>query len=194
MYWALNVELYLLSRWCFLIGGHGGRRQWAGRTGDFGGLRKNQVQIRASRREARLLLWSSGVGGTYTEAIEMGLKLGGVRTTIVASMCWRRITWGRMNSTTRVSQRGRELNSPKACWCLSRQSRPVRRVQGSQVRIVRGNGRNAFDGVPGACNVGNSTERIDDATVLELTKKGKLLLSALFRFNKISQRFSDYLV
>ncbi|GFS75825.1 uncharacterized protein TNCV_4665021 [Trichonephila clavipes] len=45
----------LLSRWCFLIGGHG-RRQWAGRTGDFGGLRKNQVQIRASRREARLLL------------------------------------------------------------------------------------------------------------------------------------------
>ncbi|GFT42887.1 hypothetical protein TNCV_3751771 [Trichonephila clavipes] len=45
----------LLSRWCFLIGGHG-RRQWAERTGDFGGLRKNQVQIRASRREARLLL------------------------------------------------------------------------------------------------------------------------------------------
>ncbi|GFU96069.1 hypothetical protein TNCV_4440311, partial [Trichonephila clavipes] len=45
----------LLSRWCFLIGGHG-RRQWAGRTGDFVGLRKNQVQIRASRREARLLL------------------------------------------------------------------------------------------------------------------------------------------
>ncbi|GFV05771.1 hypothetical protein TNCV_3144431 [Trichonephila clavipes] len=85
----------LLSRWCFLIGGHG-RRQWAGRTGDFGGLRKNQVQIRASRREARLLLvvrsrvnnLSSDLGGTYTEAIEMGLKLGGVRTTIVASMCW----------------------------------------------------------------------------------------------------------
>ncbi|GFW70574.1 hypothetical protein TNCV_1624071 [Trichonephila clavipes] len=47
-YWAL-------LRWCFLIGGHG-RRQWAGRTGDFGDLRKNQVQIRASRREARLLL------------------------------------------------------------------------------------------------------------------------------------------
>ncbi|GFW13768.1 hypothetical protein TNCV_1669841 [Trichonephila clavipes] len=45
----------LLLRSCFLIGGHG-RRQWAGRTGDFGGLRKNQVQIRASRREARLLL------------------------------------------------------------------------------------------------------------------------------------------
>ncbi|GFS86417.1 retrovirus-related Pol polyprotein from transposon 297 [Trichonephila clavipes] len=45
----------LLLRACFLIGGHG-RRQWAGRTGDFGGLRKNQVQIRASRREARLLL------------------------------------------------------------------------------------------------------------------------------------------
>ncbi|GFT95542.1 nucleic-acid-binding protein from transposon X-element [Trichonephila clavipes] len=41
----------LLLRSCFLIGGHG-RRQWAGRTGDFGGLRKNQVQIRASRREA----------------------------------------------------------------------------------------------------------------------------------------------
>ncbi|GFS48902.1 hypothetical protein TNCV_3668361 [Trichonephila clavipes] len=45
----------LLLRSCFLIGGHG-RRQWAGRTGDFGGLRKKQVQIRASRREARLLL------------------------------------------------------------------------------------------------------------------------------------------
>ncbi|GFU25258.1 hypothetical protein TNCV_1739101 [Trichonephila clavipes] len=45
----------LLSRWCFLIGGHGWR-QWAGRTVGFGGLRKNQVQIRASRREARLLL------------------------------------------------------------------------------------------------------------------------------------------
>ncbi|GFT55352.1 hypothetical protein TNCV_1078421 [Trichonephila clavipes] len=29
----------LLSRRCFLIGGHG-RRQWAGRTGDFGGLSK----------------------------------------------------------------------------------------------------------------------------------------------------------
>ncbi|GFY03781.1 hypothetical protein TNCV_4551181 [Trichonephila clavipes] len=45
----------LLSRWCFLIGGCG-RRQWAGRTVGFGGLRKNQVQVRASRREARLLL------------------------------------------------------------------------------------------------------------------------------------------
>ncbi|GFW32521.1 HTH_Tnp_Tc3_2 domain-containing protein [Trichonephila clavipes] len=45
----------LLLSSCFLIGGRG-RRQWAGRTGDFGGLRKNQVQIRASRREARLLL------------------------------------------------------------------------------------------------------------------------------------------
>ncbi|GFV84954.1 hypothetical protein TNCV_3892921 [Trichonephila clavipes] len=30
----------LLSRWCFLIGGHG-RRQWAGRTVGFGGLRKS---------------------------------------------------------------------------------------------------------------------------------------------------------
>ncbi|GFX23764.1 hypothetical protein TNCV_3597061 [Trichonephila clavipes] len=45
----------LLLRSCFLIGGHG-RRQWAGRTGAFRGLRKNQVQVRASRREARLLL------------------------------------------------------------------------------------------------------------------------------------------
>ncbi|GFS77411.1 hypothetical protein TNCV_4566421 [Trichonephila clavipes] len=53
----------LLLRWCFLIGGHG-RRQWVGRTGDFGGLRKNQVQIRASRRETRLLLVVRSRGGS----------------------------------------------------------------------------------------------------------------------------------
>ncbi|GFU77117.1 hypothetical protein TNCV_3389811 [Trichonephila clavipes] len=45
----------LLSRWCFLIGGCG-RRQWAGRTVGFGGLRKSSPKVRASRREARLLL------------------------------------------------------------------------------------------------------------------------------------------
>ncbi|GFS51058.1 hypothetical protein TNCV_3277771 [Trichonephila clavipes] len=46
----------LLSRWCFLIGGHG-RRQWAGRTGDFGGLRKNQVQIQCKQTRS-----SSAIG------------------------------------------------------------------------------------------------------------------------------------
>ncbi|GFT23251.1 hypothetical protein TNCV_3041691 [Trichonephila clavipes] len=60
-YWALNVG-WPVSRWCFLywwtwketVGG-------AKMAVHFGSLRKNQVQIRASRREARLLL-SSGVG------------------------------------------------------------------------------------------------------------------------------------
>ncbi|GFV31583.1 hypothetical protein TNCV_4790851 [Trichonephila clavipes] len=50
----------LLSRWCFLIGGHG-RRQWAGRTGDFGGLRKIKSKF-VQADEKLVCYWSSGVG------------------------------------------------------------------------------------------------------------------------------------
>ncbi|GFT87458.1 hypothetical protein TNCV_641691 [Trichonephila clavipes] len=50
----------LLSRWCFLIGGHG-RRQWAGQTGDFGGLRKIKSKF-VQADEKLVCYWSSGVG------------------------------------------------------------------------------------------------------------------------------------
>ncbi|GFU93895.1 hypothetical protein TNCV_1661181 [Trichonephila clavipes] len=50
----------LLSRWCFLIGGHG-RRHWAGRTGDFGGLRKIKSKY-VQADEKLVCYWSSGVG------------------------------------------------------------------------------------------------------------------------------------
>ncbi|GFU78318.1 hypothetical protein TNCV_2789331 [Trichonephila clavipes] len=54
MYWALNVG-WPAFEMVFLIGGHG-RRQWAGANWRFRRSQKNQVKIRASRREARLLL------------------------------------------------------------------------------------------------------------------------------------------
>ncbi|GFT60409.1 hypothetical protein TNCV_4971751 [Trichonephila clavipes] len=53
----------LLSRWCFLIGGHG-RRQWAGRTGDFGGLRKKSSQF-VQADEKLVCYWSSGVDACW---------------------------------------------------------------------------------------------------------------------------------
>ncbi|GFX37330.1 hypothetical protein TNCV_3105821 [Trichonephila clavipes] len=62
----------LLLRSCFLIGGHG-RRQWAGRTGDFGGLRK-----KSSPNSCQQTRSSSAIGRQESVAknhtITVGLK------------------------------------------------------------------------------------------------------------------------
>ncbi|GFU69917.1 RNA-directed DNA polymerase from mobile element jockey [Trichonephila clavipes] len=59
----------LLSRWCFLIGGHG-RRQWAGRTGDFGGLRKIKSKF-VQADEKLVCYWSSGVDSRFDRRGDM---------------------------------------------------------------------------------------------------------------------------